>query len=106
MSDQATFHALADRALHLKSQQAIHLDGKFHREFFDDGFDESADDHRRCFGIGETARGQVKELLFADLADGCLMADSHIIFLNINVRIGVGTRLIVEQERVALNFGF
>ena len=52
---------------HLQFDQAVHFDGVFHRQFFDERLDEAGHDHGRGFRFGHAAAHQVEELLFADL---------------------------------------
>lgn len=40
---------LADAAFHLQLDQSVHFDGVFHRQLFNERFDETVDDHRAGF---------------------------------------------------------
>src|SRR6266540_4697304 len=52
---------LANRSFHLQCDQAIHFDGIFHRQFFDEGFDKTRNNHRGSFLFTETARHEIEE---------------------------------------------
>ena len=45
---------LADRALHLELDQAVHLDRVLHRELLDDRLDEAVDDQLRGVFFGDS----------------------------------------------------
>ena len=51
---------LADGAFHLQFDQTVHLDGIFHREFFDKWFNEAAYDHSARFSLGEPTAFEVE----------------------------------------------
>ena len=91
----------ANGALHLQLDQPVHLDRVLERELLGDRLDEAGDDHRGRLRLGEPARHQVEELLLADLRDGRLVADVDVVLVDPDVRIGVGARLLVEDQRVA-----
>ena len=55
----------------------------------------------RRLRLGEPARHQVEELLLADLRDRRLVADVDVVLVDLDVRVGVGARLLVEDQRVA-----
>src|SRR5918911_1464322 len=74
-SVRSTITALPHRPFHLQLDQPVHLDRVLERELLRDRLDEAAHDHRRGLGLGEPARHQVEELLFADLRDRRLVAD-------------------------------
>src|SRR3990172_10865557 len=80
---------LSHGARHLQLDQAVELDGVFHRQLLSDGLDEAVDDHGEGFGLAEAAAHQVEELLLADAADGGLVLDSHVALVNLHVRPGV-----------------
>jgi hypothetical protein len=67
----------------------------------DDRLDEAGDDHRRGFGLGQAARHEVEELLVSDLGDGRFVADVDLVLVDLDVRIRVGARARVEDQRVA-----
>src|SRR5919202_1075017 len=92
---------LADRALHLELDQAVHLHGVLQWKLLRDRLDEAGHDHRGRLGLGQPARHQVEELLLADLRDGGLVADVHVVLVDADVRIGIRPRLLVEDQRVA-----
>ena len=46
---------LPNTAFHLQLDQAVHLDGVFHRQLFDHWLDEAADDHRRRLFLAQAA---------------------------------------------------
>src|SRR6266536_2069520 len=66
---------LADGAFHLQLDEAVHLDRVLERQLLRDRLDEAGHHHRGGLRLGEPARHQVEELLFADLRDSGLMAD-------------------------------
>ena len=92
---------LADGAFHLELDQPVHLDGVLHRQLLDERLDEAGDDHARGLGLGEAAAHQVEELLLADLRDARLVADVDVVLVDLDVRVGVGARLRVEDQGVA-----
>src|SRR4051795_2285643 len=100
-SVRSTCIELADRAFHLELDQPVHLDGVLERELLRDRLDEARHDHRRGLGLGEPARHEVEELLLADLRDGRLVADVDVALVDLDVRVGVRARLLVEDQRVA-----
>ena len=56
---EATFR-LSHRAFHLKFDQTVHLDGIFHRKFFDKWLNETTYDHSAGFGFGKATALEVK----------------------------------------------
>ena len=50
---------------------------------------------------GSPRRHEVEELLFADLRDGGLVAELHVVDADVDRRVGVGARDRVDQQRVA-----
>src|SRR5690606_4399604 len=40
------------------------------------------------------------ELFLADLADRCLMPNRNVVFLDLDVGIGIGPALVVQEQRV------
>src|SRR5205807_9998455 len=60
---------LADRAFHLKLDQALELDAVFHRELPDEIVHETVYAQAHRLRLGQTALLHVKNLLGADLAD-------------------------------------
>ena len=91
----------AHRPFHLKLNELVHLDGVFHRQFLDERLDEPADNQGRCLGLGKAAAHQVEELLLADLGNTGLVADLDVVFVDLDVRIGIGTALRVKDQGVA-----
>src|SRR5919108_519347 len=93
--------ALANGALHLQLDQAVHLHRVLHRELLDDRLDEAVDDQLRGLVLGETVRHEVEKLLLADLRDGRLVADVDVVLADADRRVGVPAAVLVEQQRVA-----
>src|SRR3954465_10396150 len=91
----------ANGALHLELDEAVHLHRVLHRELLDDRLDEAVDDQLAGLGLRDAARHQVEELLLADLRDGRLVANVHVVLADADRRVGVRARLLVEQQRVA-----
>src|SRR3954471_3244190 len=82
--------ALANRALHLELDQAVHLDRVLHRQLLDDRLDEAVHDQLAGLLLADAMRHQVEELLVADLRDGGLVADVHVVLADPDGRIRVG----------------
>src|SRR5260221_10165077 len=97
----ATASALANGAFHLQLDQSVHLDGVLERQLLGDRLDEARHDHRARLRLGEPARHEIEELLLADLRDRGLVADVDLVLLDLHVRVRVGTRVLVEDQRVA-----
>src|SRR3954447_17773344 len=93
--------ALANRALHLELDQAVHLDRVLHRQLLDDRLDEAVHDQLAGLLLVDAVRHEVEELLVADLRDGGLVADVHVVLADANRRVGVRARVLVEEQRVA-----
>ncbi len=66
-----------------------------------DRLDEPVDDHAHRLLLGEPAAHQVEELVGSDLGHGRLMADLGVALLDLHVRLGLGDRVLVEDQRVA-----
>src|SRR5215210_3087270 len=94
---------LPDRALHLQLDQSVQLDRVLERQFLGDGLDEAVDDHGHGLLFGEPATHEVEELVLADLRDGCLVLRVDLLLLDLDVRISVRPRVLVEKQRVALD---
>src|SRR3954451_15201618 len=92
---------LANRALHLELDQAVHLDRVLHRELLDDRLDKAVDDELAGLFLGQTVGHQVEELLVADLGDGRLVADVDVVLADADRRVRIAARVLVEQQRVA-----
>src|SRR3954447_6126504 len=93
--------ALANRALHLQLDEAVHLDRVLHRQLLDDRLDEAVDDQLRRLLLAQPVGHEVEELLLADLRDRRLVADVDIVLADADRRVGVRAALLVEEERVA-----
>src|SRR4051794_68918 len=93
--------ALANRALHLELNEAVHLDRVLHRQLLDDRLDEAVHDQLAGLLLVDAVRHEVEELLVADLRDGRLVADVHVVLADANRRVGVRARVLVEEQRVA-----
>src|SRR5919112_6857154 len=102
-SSICSFGSLADRAFHLQLDQAVQLDGVLQRELLGYRLDKAVDDHRDGLLLGEPAAHKVEELVLADLGDGCLVLGVDLFLLDLDVRIGVCPRVLVEEQRVALD---
>src|SRR5437588_11782025 len=100
-STRSTASALPDTALHLELDEPVHLDGVLERKLLRDRLDEAGHDHRGGLRLGQTARHEIEELLFADLGNGRLVADVDVRLVDLDVRIRVRAGLLVEDERVA-----
>src|SRR5262249_31774616 len=77
----------ADRALHLELDQAVELDRVLERKLLGERLDEAVDDHRLGLGAGDAAAHQIEELLVAHLAHRRLVAEGHV--LGVDVVVGV-----------------
>src|SRR4051812_41693301 len=93
--------ALANGALHLELDEAVHLDRVLHRQLLDDRLDEAVDDQLRGLVLGDAVGHEVEELLLADLRHGRLMADVDVVLPDADRRVRVRAALLVEEERVA-----
>src|SRR5215203_570076 len=102
-SSICSFDPLTDRAFHLQLDQAVQLDGVLERQLLGYRLDKAVDDHRYGLFLGEPAAHEVEELVFADLGDCCLVLGVDLLLLDLDVRICVRTRVLVQQERVALD---
>jgi hypothetical protein len=78
---------LANRALHLQLDQAVHLDRVLHWQFLD-RLDEAVDDQLGLL-LTNAVGHQVEELLLADLGDGRLVADVDVVLADADRRVGV-----------------
>src|SRR6478672_3323010 len=70
---------LANRALHLELDQAVHLDRVLHRELLDDRLDEAVDDELGGLLLPQSVGLEVEQLLLADLGNGGLVSDVDIV---------------------------
>src|SRR4051795_6111385 len=93
--------ALANGALHLELDQAVHLDRILHRQLLDDRLDEAVDDQLGGLLLAQPVGHEVEELLLADLRDRRLMADVDVVLADADRRVGVRPALLVEQQCVA-----
>ncbi len=80
----------ADRALHLQFDESVEFERVFHREFARDGLDEAANDHRGCLEFVHASAHQVEELILGHLRDGRLVRHRDVLFLDVDVGVGVG----------------
>src|SRR5215207_2827030 len=94
---------LTDRAFHLKLDQAVQLDGVLQRKLLRNGLDKTVDDHSDGLLLGEPAAHEVEELVLPDLGDGCLVLGVDLLLLDLDVRIRIRPRVLIQQERVALD---
>src|SRR4051794_27870472 len=97
--------ALANGALHLQLDQAVHLDRVLHRQLLDDRLDEAVDDELARLVLRQPVGHEVEELLLADLGDRRLVPDVHVVLADADRRVGVRARIAVEQQRVADDLG-
>src|SRR5215207_795651 len=94
---------LPDRALHLELDQAVQLDGVLQGKLLGYRLDEAVDHHRHRLLLGEPAAREIEELVLADLRDACLVLGRDLLLLDLDVRVSIRPRLLVEQKRVALD---
>src|SRR5215203_6053469 len=94
---------LPDRAFHLQLDQAVQLDGVLQRKLLGYRLDKAVDDHRDGLFLGEPAAREVEELVLPDLGDRCLVLGVDLLLLDLDVRIRVRPRVLIQQERVALD---
>src|ERR671920_911334 len=92
---------LANGALHLQLDEAVHLHRVLHRQLLDDRLDEAVDDQLGGLLLVDAVRHQVEELLLADLRHRGLVADVDVVLADADRRVGVRPALLVEQQRVA-----
>src|ERR1043166_7336740 len=95
----------ANRAFHLGLDQPVHFDVVLERRLLGDRLHESGDDHRGGLRLREPARHQIEELFLADLRDRGLVPDVDLVLVDLDVRVGVGARVLVEDQRVADDLG-
>src|SRR5690606_13585553 len=95
--------ASADAPLHLQLDQSVQLHRVLQRQLLRHGLDEPAHHHRRGLLFRQTPAHQVEELLLADLRDRRLVPHVRGGLLDLDVREGVRTRRLVQQQRVALH---
>src|SRR3954466_14581116 len=93
--------ALANGALHLELDEAVHLDRVLHRQLLDDRLDEAVHDQLGGLLLVDAVRHQVEELLLADLRNRGLVADVDVFLADADRRVRVRAALLVEQQRVA-----
>ena len=89
----------------MELDEAVHFDGVFHGEFFDEGLDEAGNDHGAGFGFGHAAALQVEELLFADAGDAGFVAELDVLLVDFDVGISVAAAFAVEDESVTDDVG-
>src|SRR5919112_4945015 len=102
-SSICSFDPLTDRAFHLQLDQAVQLDGVLQRKLLRNGLDKAVDDHSDGLLLGESAAHEVEELVLPDLRDCGLVLGVDLLLLDLDVRICVRPRVLVQQERVALD---
>ena len=56
----------------------------------------------RALSAVEAAALQVEELLVAELGDARLVLDAHVVLGDLHGRVGVGARLLADEQGVAL----
>src|SRR3954465_3579290 len=93
--------ALANGALHLELDEAVHLDRVLHRELLDDRLDEAVDDQLGGLLLAQPVGHQVEELLLADLRDGRLVADVDVVLADADRRAGVRAAPRLARHRAA-----
>lgn len=94
---------LADAADHLELDEPVQLHRVFERELLRDRFDEPVDDHHVGLLFGQAARHEVEDLVRRDLADGRFVRDLDLVLHDLHVGDRVVLRLVVKEERVALD---
>src|ERR671919_184677 len=82
----------SDRALHLQLDEALELDRVLKRKLLRDRLVEPTDDHLHRLGLAETAAHQIEELIVGDLRHRGLVADGRVLFLDLDVRVGIRPR--------------
>src|SRR5215208_8527853 len=94
---------LTDRTFHLQLDQAVQLDSVLKRKLLGYRLDEAVDHHSDGLFLGEPAAHEVEELVLPDLGDGCLVLGVDLLLLYLDVRIRIRPRVLIQQERVALD---
>src|SRR5258708_14297873 len=92
---------LTDGTGHLELDQTVQLNGVLEWQLLGDWLDKAAHDHRVGFALAQAAAHQIEELLLADLRDGRLVPHLDILFLDLDVGIGVRAARLVQQQPVA-----
>src|SRR5690606_7295226 len=93
----------ADAPFHLELDEPVELDRVLERELLRDRVEEAADDERHRLVLLQAARLQVEDLLLVELRDRRLVADVGGLLVDLDVGVGVGPGLLVQQQRVALD---
>src|SRR5436189_256455 len=91
---------LAHTAGHLQLDQAVQLNRVLHRQFLGDRLNEAVDDQRVGLGLIQSTAHQVEELVVTDFRDGRLVADLGLVLFDAHGGVGIGARMLIEQERV------
>src|SRR5262249_51527519 len=91
---------LANRPFHLQLDQAVHLDRVLERQLLRDRLDEAAHDQSARLRLGTPAGHELKEPPLPDLRDRRLVAEVDVVLVDADVRVRVGARLLVEDQRV------
>src|ERR671912_2634690 len=102
-SSICSFDSLADRAFHLQLDQAVKFDGVLQRKLLGYRLDKAVDHHRDGLLLRESAALQVEELVLPDLGDGCLVLGVDLLLLDLDVRIRVRPRVLIQEQSVALD---
>src|SRR5690242_15712936 len=108
LATPASYHRgcrLAHTAGHLQLDQAVQLNRVLHWEFPGDRLNEAVHDQRVGLGLIQPAAHQVEKLVVTDLRDGRLVADLGLVLFDANGWIGIGARMLIEQERVTADMG-
>src|SRR2546423_5207834 len=83
------------RALHLELDEPVQLHRVLERKLLGERLDEAVDDHRLGLGACYAAAHEVEELLVGHLADRRLVAEGHVLRIDVVVRVRVRARVIV-----------
>src|ERR687890_567323 len=95
-SSICSFDSLTDRAFHLQLDQAVQLDGVLERKLLGYRLDKAVDDHRNGLLLKEPAARGGKELVLPHLGDRCLVLGVDLLLLDLDVRIRVRPRVLIQ----------
>src|SRR3990172_1406108 len=93
--------ALPDRPFHLEADEPVELERVLHRELLREHLDKPEHNEVHRLVLLEAARLEVEEHLVGDLADRRLVGDRGVLLVDLDVRVRVRPRAVVDHEGVA-----
>ena len=100
------FQYLPNTAFHLEIDEAFQFNRIFHRELTDEVVDEPVNGQRHRLALVESTLLHVEQHFLGHLRDRSFVLSCVAVTFHRDRRVGVGARITIDQQRIALRVIF